>query len=144
MYWLFESSATFGCRSPGRTKTFILLLILVSAYSRADEFDTLRVYWQNYLITNGGSPSSVAGTANSYWNSMDTKSSRTFLWSDLPFGSVSANITTTYDRLQAMALAWAMPGSSFQGNPSLAGIVAGGLDWMNSNVYTTNAPVKAQ
>ena len=42
---------------------------------------------------------------------MSTSPTRTYLWSDLPFGSVSANIVSTYDRLQAMALAWATPGS---------------------------------
>ena len=122
------------------TGTIALLLLLNFAISsRADQFDTLRLYWQNYLISSGGSPSSIASTANSDWSSMNTNSSRTYLWSDLPFGSVSANIVSTYDRLQAMALAWATPGSSLQGNTDLANAVAGGLDWMNTNVYTTNA-----
>ena len=38
-----------------------------------------------------------------------------------------------------MALAWAAPGSSLQGNANLANAVIGGLDWMNANVYTTSA-----
>jgi hyaluronate lyase len=107
--------------------------------SRADQFDDLRLYWQNYLISNGGSPSSIANTANSYWSSMNTSPTRTYLWSDLPFGSVSANIVSTFQRLQVMALAWATPGSSLYGNASLASAVASGLDWMNANVYTTTA-----
>jgi hyaluronate lyase len=56
-----------------------------------------------------------------------------------PFGSVSANIVSTFGRLQAMALAWATPGCSLQGNASLASAVASGLNWMVANVYTTNA-----
>ena len=106
----------------------ILYLLLLPAlnYLRADEFDTLRVYWQNYLITNGGGVSSITSTANSDWTSMNTSPTRTYLWSDLPLGSVSANITGTFQRLQAMALAWATPGSSLQGNSSLAAAVAGG------------------
>ncbi len=116
-----------------------IALLTLAANSEADQFDTLRLYWQNYLITNGGSPSGIASTANGYWSTMNTNSSRTYLWSDLPFGSVSANIVAAYNRLQAMALAWATPGSSLQGNTSLANAVAGGLDWMNANVYTTNA-----
>lgn len=108
--------------------------------ARADQFDTLRLYWQNFLISSGGSASSIANTANGYWNSMLTGTSRTTsLWSDLPLGSVSANIPNTYSRLQAMALAWATPGSSLQNNASLAAAVADGLDWMNANVYTTSA-----
>jgi hyaluronate lyase len=110
-----------------------------TTHLRADQFDTLRLSWQTNLINNGGSASSVANTANGYWSSMNTNSSRTYLWSDLPFGSVSANIVSTYQRLQAMALAWAMPGSSLQNNSSLASAISGGLDWMNANVYTTTA-----
>ncbi len=71
---------------------------------------------------------------------METSPTRTELWSDLPLGSVSANIPNTFSRLQAMALAWATPGSSLQNNASLASAVTNGLDWMNANVYTTNAP----
>jgi len=97
------------------------------------------LYWQNYLISSGGSPTSIANTANNYWSSMNTNASRTALWSDLPLGSVSANIPGTFGRLQAMALAWATPGSSLQNNSSLAAAIASGLDWMNANVYTTSA-----
>src|SRR5205814_1921888 len=91
-------------------------------------------------ISNGGSASSVASTANGYWSSMDTNASRIYLWSDLPLGSVSANIVSTFSRLQALALAWATPGSSLQNNTDLANTIASGLDWMNANVYTTTAP----
>ncbi len=112
---------------------------MLAMNSRADQFDTLRLYWQNNLINNGGSLSSITNTALSDWSSMDTNASRTYLWSDLPFGSVSPNIVSTFQRLQAMALAWAAPGSSLQGNAALAGTVASGLDWMNANVYTTTA-----
>src|SRR5258708_4007699 len=35
---------------------------------------------------------------------------------------------------QAMALAWAMPGSSLQNNTNLASTIASGLDWINANV----------
>jgi hyaluronate lyase len=116
------------------------LIFLITALPLcADQFDTLRLVWQTNLIDGGGSPSSIASTANGYWSSLDTSPSRTYLWSDLPLGSVSANIASTFERLQAMALAWATPGSSLHGNASLASAVAGGLDWMTANVYTTSA-----
>jgi len=115
------------------------LWLAIGVSARADQFDTLRLMWQTNLINSGGSPSSIASTANGYWSSMSTSPTRTYLWSDLTFGSVSANIVSTYQRLQAMALAWATPGSSLQGNSSLASAVAGGLDWMNTNVYTISA-----
>ena len=118
---------------------FVFLAFAVS--SRADQFDALRLYWQTNLINSGGSLSSIESTATSDLNSMNTSSTRTNLWSDLPFGSSfpSANIVSTFQRLQAMALAWAAPGSSLQGNTGLANAVIGGLDWMNTNVYTTSA-----
>ncbi|HEX4349164.1 MAG TPA: hypothetical protein VH251_02190, partial [Verrucomicrobiae bacterium] len=111
---------------------------MLAPTSRADQFDTLRLVWQTNLINSGGSPSSIASTANGYLSSMNTSVSRTYLWSDLPLGSVSANITSTFQRLQAMALAWATPGSSLKGNSSLASAVASGLDWMTANIYTTS------
>src|SRR5689334_13336058 len=129
----------FLCKRRGVAGWLLALLLLLglAGASRADDFDTLRLYWQNYLISSGGNPSSIASTANNYWSSMDTSASRTSLWSDLPLGSVSANIPGTFGRLQAMALAWATPGSSLQNNASLASAITNALDWMNANVYTT-------
>src|ERR1700722_17229503 len=93
-----------------RTTASMLLLVFISALnSRADQYDALRIYWQNYLLTNAGSPSSVASTANGYWSSMNTSAGRTYLWSYLPLGSTSANLTSTFQQLEQMALAWAMP-----------------------------------
>ena len=70
-----------------------LFLALVTGL-RADQFDTLRLYWQSNLVDNGSSPTSVANTANGYWDSMTLSSSGTYLWSDLPLGSVSGNAFT--------------------------------------------------
>ena len=102
--------------------------------AKADEFSILRNYWQTNLVAQGGSASSITSTANGYLSSMETSPTRTELWSDLPFGSVSANIVSTYQRLQAMALAYATPGSSLHNSSTLAAAVAGGMDWMNTNV----------
>src|SRR5215469_7037572 len=94
----------------------LLLLSLPVLDLRADQFDTLRLYWFNYLTSNAGSPSGVAANANSLWSSMDTSPSRSDVWSNLPLGSNSANLQTTYQQLEQMALAYAMPGSSLHGN----------------------------
>jgi hyaluronate lyase len=117
----------------------ISVILVLNVSSRADQFDDLRLYWQNYLISTGGSLSSIQNNANNYKNSMETSSSRTELWSDLPLGSVSSDIVSTFQRLQAMALGWATPGTTTYGNSSLAAAVIDGLDWMNANVYTTTA-----
>ncbi|MEI6076157.1 MAG: polysaccharide lyase 8 family protein [Verrucomicrobiota bacterium] len=108
----------------------------------ADSFDTLRLYWLNQLVgTNlsGSTLTSRATTANGYWTTLNTNAGRTNLWSDAPLGSVSANVTTHFSRLQAMALAWATPGCSLQGNTSLAAAITNSLDWMCANSYTTSA-----
>lgn len=117
-------------------------LLLLAGNLRADPFDTLRLYWQNQLTGTNISSSTLASranTANSYWGTLNTNSSRTNLWSDLPLGGTSANLTASFSRLEQMALAWASPGCSLQGNSSLATAIAGGLDWLAANAYTATA-----
>ena len=117
-------------------------LLLLAGNLRADPFDTLRLYWQNQLTGTNISSSTLtsrANTANSYWGTLNTNSSRTNLWSDLPLGGTSANLTSSFSRLEQMALAWASPGCSLQGNSSLATAIAGGLDWLAANAYTATA-----
>jgi len=113
------------------------------------EFAALRLYWQNYLTGTNNSQStlnSLASTANSYWSTLNTSPSRTYLWSDLPLGSGQAGINTgsshmdsTFGRLATMARAWATAGCSLQGNAALASAITNSLDWMCANVYTTTA-----
>jgi len=122
----------------------LVCLLFLAGPVRADQFDTLRAYWWNQLVgTNlsGSTLTSRANTANSDWSTLNTNASRTNLWSDLPMGSAyhSANFDSTFGRLEAMALAWATPGCSLQGNTNLAAVITNGLDWMCANVYTTTA-----
>jgi hyaluronate lyase len=116
-----------------------LILTCFSPGSWADEFDTLRSYWASQLVGTNLSSSTLnsrANTANGYWSSMNTNAGRTNLWSTLPLGSSSANLTSTFSRLEQMALAWATPGCSVQGHSDLAAAIAEGMDWMCANVYT--------
>ncbi len=130
---------TFPLARPGRWFALAALFLpLMLPAARADQFDTLRLTWQTNLFNGAGSASSVASTANSDWSSLNTNNT-SYLWSDLPLGSTSANIVSTYDRLQDMALAWSLPGSSLKGNAGLSTAVINGLNWMNSHVYTTSA-----
>jgi len=131
------SGQSFSLRGVRHLQIYILLLLCLPVLDlRAGQFDTLRIYWQNYLLTNAGSASSVAANANSLWSSMDTSVGRSDVWSYLPLGSASANLTTTFQQLEQMALAYAMPGSSLQGNSSLATAIKGGLDFVCTNYYT--------
>ncbi|MEY9848216.1 hypothetical protein ABH940_005317 [Streptacidiphilus sp. BW17] len=109
-----------------------------------DPYAALRSAWTGYLT--GGvtdtSPSvyapAIAGLnaeAAAFLSSIQTGSGRTSLWSDLPLGSVSANMTTSFSRLKTLALAWTVPGTAYTGSSSLAATVASALDFMTSSVY---------
>ena len=118
------------------------MVFFMANMARADQFDTLRLYWQTQLVgtsPSGSTLTSRATTASNYWVTLNTNSTRTYLWSDAPLGGASANITTTFTRLEAMALAWATPGCTLQGNASLAAAITNSLDWMCANCYSTTA-----
>jgi hyaluronate lyase len=108
-----------------------------------DQFDFLRQTWVTNLINNGGGMVTITSTATKYWTgskpiNTSPSGANFYLWSDLPLGSSSANISSTYGRLQSMALGWATPGSALQTNAALAAAVMSGLDWMNTNVYSVS------
>jgi hyaluronate lyase len=135
-YWLANTSAT----------TTASILPALPPVTPA-EFANLRLYWQNYLTGTNNSAAtlnSLASSANSYWSTLNTSASRTYLWSDLPLGSGQPGINTgsshmdsTFGRLATMAQAWATTGCSLQGNAALASAITNSLDWMCANVYTT-------
>ncbi len=126
----------------------LLFLLAFAVKARADQFDDLRLYWWNTMT--GGSNSSAstltsrANSANTYWTSLITTNGRPCLWSDLPLGSKSANLSSTFNRLKTMALAWTSPGCSLEGNTNLAAAITGGLDWMATNIYTPTLATGSQ
>ncbi len=124
------------------------ICLLLAPQARADQFDTLRAYWQSYLIDNGGIPigivnrgdlTNLANRASRDWNSMNTNAARASLWSRSLNSSNSPGLTSTFLELETMALAWATPGCALHGNTNLAAAIDGGLDWMVANVYTPTA-----
>ncbi|WP_245563446.1 polysaccharide lyase 8 family protein [Longispora albida] len=110
----------------------------------ADEYDTLRQRYAGLLVGNGYDPAAEpfatqlatqAQVAGQYQAAMTTAST-TALWTDLPLGSSSANVTSSYRRLSVMTLAWAMPGTGLTGNASLLASIRSGLDHLNAHAYT--------
>jgi hypothetical protein len=125
----------------------VLGWILCTMPAGADQFDSMRAYWQNYLTGGGGSPTSLVfsgpvtnltATASNDWSALNTNANRTYLWSYYPLGTSSSNMTGSFQELELLALAWANPASPLYTNANLATAIDGGLDFMVSNYYTTN------
>ncbi|WP_176572858.1 polysaccharide lyase family 8 super-sandwich domain-containing protein [Streptacidiphilus anmyonensis] len=109
----------------------------------ADTYDAMRTTWVGLLTGSGfdatAAPFSTAlatlgSQAGSDQSSMAPATGS--LWPDLPIGSVSANVTSSYSRLKTMALAYVQPGTGLTGSASLASAVTTGLDWLYSHAYT--------
>jgi hyaluronate lyase len=122
----------------------ILIFASFAACIHADEYDTLRAKWKNIIVGTGydtldpdvaSKLVSIANSANNNWSSMDKSPTRTFLWSDNASTTISSHITNTYNRLLAMAQAYATPGCSLFGDAALLADIVSGLDWMHANRY---------
>src|SRR6185436_13274858 len=114
-------------RTSYRLSTQLIWMMLAAAFAavmqaRANDFDVLRVKWCEMLTQGTNSTRSdplysnwiaqVESTAQTYWNVLDTSSNRTNLFYNYPsLATDSSDITTTYEHLRAMALAYAVPGS---------------------------------
>lgn len=114
----------------------------------ADEYDALRARWVGFLVGAGYDPSAepfatklaqVGAAAGQYRSTMAPGSG--WLWPDLPLGSVSWNITSSFNRLGTMAGAYAMPGTGLTGDTGLSSAVGTGLDHLTANAYkATGSP----
>ncbi|PYC77716.1 lyase [Streptomyces tateyamensis] len=109
----------------------------------ADGYDTLRAIWVRLLTGTGFDPAAAPFAAA--LARLGTQAGASLsglspapdsLWPDLPIGTASANVTTSYKRLRTMALAYVQPGTGLTGDPTLAGAVSTGLDWLAAHAYT--------
>src|SRR5690554_586762 len=135
-------------------KYFTMMFVLVLASmvitatdvaSAADEYDDLREKWK--VILTGGTAynpadpriaariAKIDNEAESNWNSMITAPNRTCLWSDVCSITDSNHMRFNYDRLKAMALAYATKGSAMENDPTLLADLSDALDWMYDNRY---------
>src|SRR5262249_45362790 len=137
--------------SLGTQMVFLLgsLAVAVPTWAQSDEFDDLRTKWKD-MLTGGASfdpadpdianrIAAIDGDARTQWSRMSTATDRAYLWSDLASTTVSSHITSSYNRLKAMALAFSTHGSSLEGDPALLADIVGGLDWMNANRYNSGS-----
>lgn len=114
----------------------------------ADEYDNLREVWKE-MITGGTSYNEadpdiaariteIVTTAQTYWDTMDTSSTRTRLWNYL--GTSSDHVKQAFRRLQAMALGYAVKGSALEGNTQLRDDIISAMNWMYANRYNESTP----
>lgn len=70
-----------------------------------------------------------------YWNSMNKSDDRKGLWNDATSTTNSAHVTTQYNRLYDMAVAYVINGSELKGNKELLNDIKDGLQWLKNNRY---------
>ena len=114
----------------------------------SSDFDTLRTNWwqlrtggSNYSLSDSlvkSQLSSITNNALSYQSSMDKTGTNTYLWPDLTSATDSSQISTAYNRLTAMAQAYATYGSALRSNATLASNIQIGLNWMYTNRYNVS------
>lgn len=116
-----------------------------SASAATDPYVALRATWSGYLSGGAIDPSNsvfapaLAGLNNltaAFLANMQSGTGITALWPDLPLGSVSANLSDTFSRLETLALAYVTPGTNYTGSASLASTIVGGLNWMVAGPYS--------
>ncbi|MEK3885591.1 polysaccharide lyase family 8 super-sandwich domain-containing protein [Paenibacillus sp. PL2-23] len=142
MRWMYRLPLTYGV-------VFAMLFVMLGVpplqnVHAADEFDDLREKWKTTLTGGTGISASdphiaarvvsITAVAQARWDSMDTSPTRTYLWSDIT-GSSSSNVTSNYDRLREMALAYAVKGSALENDSALLADLVDALDWMYANQY---------
>ncbi|TCP23528.1 hyaluronate lyase [Scopulibacillus darangshiensis] len=116
----------------------------------ADEFDSLRMKWKDYLTGgseyDSGDPdisayieSLVTSVTNKkgtgFWDTMNRSKERSYLWSDLASKTDPADFTVSYKRLGKMALAYSMKDCSLYQNQKLKKDIVDGMDWLYKNRY---------
>jgi fibronectin type 3 domain-containing protein len=127
-----------------------LVALPVSPAYAADEFDALRT--KIYDFTTGGPTydpadpdirtkiTNITFNAQTNWDTMNKSSERTYLWSDMATTTESEHVSGSYQRLEAMTLAYVTRGSTLQNNPTLLADIISGMDWMYANRYNTSVP----
>ncbi|MGH8791060.1 MAG: hypothetical protein ACRDXX_00220 [Stackebrandtia sp.] len=122
-----------------------------SLNAEADDFDMMRGQWRELHVTDGYDPtdpeispvlSAIDDDAAAWWSKMETGDGRDYLWPDARLEvEESFAIKRSFERLYAMALAWATPGASHHGDADLLADVVAALDWMVAHYYTEDGEV---
>lgn len=114
------------------------------------EFEDLRLKWYKWLIgssINNQNDEDIRTAIhalditvsnennNGFWDTLNKDQSRTTLWNDASNPTNSAHMTTSFNRLKSMALAYSTNGSSLYKNEFLKEDIISALDWIYNNRY---------
>ncbi|MGW7686629.1 polysaccharide lyase 8 family protein [Kribbella sp. NPDC054772] len=112
----------------------------------ATDFDTVRLQWLETLVAPDADDPVVAqyvedsaARAGELWRTMDTSSSRSYLWADLDSSTIPAVQRNNIGRLRQLALALKSPGSNLSGDPGLTADLVSAFDWFLANKYGVTA-----
>ncbi|RSN09342.1 hypothetical protein DMB42_18735 [Nonomuraea sp. WAC 01424] len=108
----------------------------------AAAFDAARERWVSLLAGGSYDPAylektrAVEGSANAVLRKMNPVAGRPSLWPDLPLDDPrTGNFNRAYNRMRALALGWATPGTSMHRDPRVAETAAGALDFLYEHAY---------
>lgn len=113
-------------------------------------FKLLRDRWKATMIAEGtGADSllaqrirSIASRAEVLWTGMNRSDTATFLWPDVKGTAQSNNLTTAYNRIKEMAVAYNTPatGDDYYRNKGLKTAILAALNWMRAHRYFIQKP----
>lgn len=122
----------------------------IPAAHAVDEYDDLRVRWSDFLTGGPGIDTAdpdIAGkivlltdAAQTQWDALDTSLTRTYLWPDLDSATASDDVSSSFQRIYQLALAYRTTGSTLEGDTALRDDIVGALEWMNDNRYNASLP----
>ncbi|GAA2278383.1 polysaccharide lyase 8 family protein [Nonomuraea roseoviolacea subsp. roseoviolacea] len=108
----------------------------------AAAFDAARERWVSLLAGGSYDPAylertqAVEGSANAVLRKLAPDPGRPSLWPDLPLDDPgTGNFNRSYNRMRALALGWATPGTAMHGDRQVAETAAGALDFLYEHAY---------
>jgi hyaluronate lyase len=133
-----------------RLTSAVVLALFWTLVCHADPFDTLRLKWRQILIGGERVDESIP-EIRTQLAALEERARRTSqtmqkdpeaaaLWKDLASDTSSSQITSAWNRLRSMALAWATPGQKLYNDPDLLAAIRQGMSWMEQHRYNARVP----
>lgn len=117
----------------------------------AEDFATMRRQWKSLHVARDYDTedeqiaavlATITESAEQAWTSMEKAPDRTYLWEDAQLETdISFAISRSFQRLYAMALGWASPGSGVAGDAAILVDIIAGLDWMVEHYYREDGEI---